>query len=66
MQETQAETCECGKMEAGGCGCGCGGHGMRNFLTKEEKIQMLKEYKTALESEAKGVAERIKELEKSK
>ncbi len=66
MQETQAETCECGRMEAGGCGCGCSGHGMRNFLTKEEKIQMLKDYKTALESEAKGVAERIKELEKSK
>ncbi len=43
--------------------CGCG-HGMRNFLTKEERIQILKEYKESLESEAKGVAERIKDLEK--
>ncbi len=43
--------------------CG-GGHGMRNFLTKEERIQILKEYKESLESEAKGVAERIKDLEK--
>lgn len=66
MKEAHAETCECGRMEAGGCGCGCGGHGMRNFLTKEEKLQMLREYGKALEAEAKGVAERIKELEKSK
>lgn len=44
----------------------CGGNcGSRNFLTKEEKVEMLKEYKTALEKEAKGVAERIKELEKA-
>lgn len=38
---------------------------MRRFLTKEEKIEMLKEYKESLESEAKGVAERIKDLEKN-
>jgi len=36
----------------------------RSFLTKEEKIEMLKEYKEALEKEAKGVEERIEELEK--
>ncbi len=42
------------------------GHGMRNFLTKEERIELLKEYKQSLESEAKGVSERIKELEKEK
>ncbi|MDE1851308.1 MAG: DUF5320 domain-containing protein [Candidatus Micrarchaeota archaeon] len=40
-------------------------NGMRSFLTKEEKIDILKEYKKNLENEAKGVAERIKELEKN-
>ncbi|MBI2546778.1 DUF5320 domain-containing protein [Candidatus Woesearchaeota archaeon] len=38
----------------------------RRFPTREEKLEMLKEYKESLELEAKGVAERIKELEKSK
>ena len=37
----------------------------RGFLTKQEKIEMLKEYKESLEKEAKGVAESIKELEKN-
>lgn len=37
---------------------------MRGFLTKEEKVEMLKEYKESLEKEAEGVEERIKELEK--
>ncbi len=47
-----------------GCGCGPGyGHGYgRRYLTKEEKIKKLTEYKEYLESEAKGVEERIKEL----
>ena len=36
----------------------------RGFLTKEEKVEMLKEYKESLEKEAKGVGERIAELEK--
>lgn len=36
----------------------------RSFLTKEEKVEMLKEYQEALEKEAKGVAERIEELQK--
>ncbi len=40
-------------------------YGMRGFLTKEEKLEILKEYKKNLEQEAKGVAERIKELEKN-
>ncbi|MDE1856411.1 MAG: DUF5320 domain-containing protein [Candidatus Micrarchaeota archaeon] len=48
------EMCECGN-----------GNGMRNFLTKDEKLEILKEYKKNLESEAKGVGERIKELEKN-
>lgn len=38
---------------------------MRNFLTKEEKLEILKEYKKNLENEAKGVGERIKDLEKN-
>lgn len=38
----------------------------RSFLTREEKIGMLKEYKEDLEQEAKGVAERIKDLESEK
>jgi len=42
------------------------GHGMRRFLTKEERIELLKEYQETLENEAKGVSERIKELEKAK
>jgi len=41
---------------------GCCG---RSFLTKEEKVKMLTEYKEYLESEAKGVTERIKELQKN-
>jgi hypothetical protein len=43
----------------------CGPYGMREFLTKEEKLEMLKEYKESLEKEAKGVSESIKELEKN-
>ncbi len=35
----------------------------RGFLTKEEKLEMLKEYKENLDKEAKGVAERIEEIE---
>ena len=40
--------------------------GSRGFLTREEKIDMLKEYKDSLEKEAKGVTERMKELEREK
>ena len=39
--------------------------GYRGFLTKDEKIEMLKEYKDSLDKEAQGVAERIKELERN-
>ena len=49
-----------------GCGGGGGhwgyGYGVRTFLTNEEKLAMLKEYKEDLEKEVKGVEERIKEL----
>ena len=46
----------------------CGSHGScgpRYFLTREEKVDMLKDYKKMLEREAEGVAEKIKELEKN-
>jgi hypothetical protein len=53
-----------------GCGGGGGhwgyGYGVRSFLTKEEKLAMLKEYKEDLEKEVEGVEERIKELSSSK
>lgn len=41
-------------------------YGFRGFLTKEERVELLKEYRDTLEKEAKGVSERIKELEKEK
>ena len=37
----------------------------RHFLTKEEKIKHLEEYKKYLENEAKGVEEAIKDLKKA-
>jgi hypothetical protein len=49
-------------MGHGYCGPGYG-YG-RRYLTKEEKIKKLEEYKKPLETETKGVEERIKELKK--
>ncbi|MEK6843290.1 MAG: hypothetical protein AABY04_02280 [Candidatus Micrarchaeota archaeon] len=43
----------------------CNGMYGRSFMTKEEKMESLREYKKNLEMEAKGVSERIKELEKA-
>lgn len=37
----------------------------RHFLTKEEKIEMLEDYKERLDQESKGVAERIADLKGS-
>ncbi len=37
----------------------------RSFLTKEEKVEMLKEYEGELSKELTGVKERIKELQKA-
>ena len=48
-------------MECYGCYGSCAP--ARGFLTKEEKVKMLSEYKEELENEAKGVAERIAQLE---
>jgi hypothetical protein len=47
--------------------CECNGFGseMRRFLTKEEKVAMLKEYKESLQQEVKAVEERIKDLGKN-
>ncbi len=44
-------------------GSSCDSYG-RGFMTKAEKVEMLQEYKKNLDNEAKGVAERIKELSK--
>jgi hypothetical protein len=41
----------------------CHGYG-RSFLTRNEKIKCLEEYKEHLEHEAAGVAERIEDLKK--
>lgn len=44
-------------------GAECCSNSGRGFLTKNEKLEILKEYKQNLEKEALGVSERIKELE---
>jgi len=51
--------CQCG----GDCGCNSQG---RRFLTTEEKLQKLNEYKDWLDSESKGVEEAIEKLKKTK
>jgi hypothetical protein len=40
----------------------CCGPSGRRYLTKSERIELLKEYKQNLENELKGVEERIVEL----
>ena len=52
-------------MGYGCCGTGTDFNRVRSFLTKEERISLLKEYKDSLDKETQGVAERIKELETS-
>jgi len=42
-----------------------GMHCLRQFLTKEERIQHLEEYKKWLEKETKGVEEAINDLKKA-
>lgn len=44
--------------------CGENSCAPRHFKTKEEKVEMLSEYKEALVKEAKGVEEKISELKK--
>lgn len=43
------------------CGSSCA-VSMRRFLTREEKIELLQDYKQRLDSESRGVAERIADL----
>jgi hypothetical protein len=53
-------------MTYGSCGCGSSVRDVgrvRSFLTREEKVSMLKEYKDDLEKEVQGVTEKIKSLE---
>jgi hypothetical protein len=45
--------------------CGTYAQKTRSFLTKEERISLLKEYKEDLDKESQGVAEKIKDLEKN-
>jgi len=42
---------------------GCyGSCGPRNFLTRDEKVELLAEYKESLEKEVQAVSEKISEL----
>ena len=41
----------------------CSDYPARNFLTKEEKIEILNDYKKDLELEMKGVEEKMKMIE---
>jgi hypothetical protein len=40
------------------------GYGGRRFLTKQERIEWLEEYKSNLQKELTGVSERIQELKR--
>jgi len=48
-----------------GC-CGVGVDRMRSFLTRDEKISLLKEYKENVQKEIQGITEKIKDLEEKK
>ncbi|MGV8085417.1 MAG: hypothetical protein ACP5N9_04160 [Candidatus Bilamarchaeum sp.] len=43
----------------------CYGSCGRSFLTKDEKMEMLKEYQESLEKELQGVKERIADMKKA-
>lgn len=47
------------------CGITYAGHHGRQFLTSDEKIERLEEYKSWLDNESKGVEEAIDELKKA-
>ncbi|MBS3127639.1 DUF5320 domain-containing protein [Candidatus Woesearchaeota archaeon] len=44
--------------------CTTDGCSVRQFLTKEEKIEKLQEYKKALETEVKAVQEKINDIKR--
>jgi hypothetical protein len=46
-------------MASVGCGCSCSG---RRFLSKNERIEALQEYKEALKNELEGVEEELTKL----
>jgi len=46
-------------------GPGCCGYGMRAYLTRDKKLEVLGGYAESLESELKGVRERMDELKKN-
>ena len=48
-----------------GQGCCSDQHEGRQFLTKDEKIEKLKEYKNWLDNESKGLDETISKLKKA-
>ena len=54
-----------GNMHYGEENTGCFQHHGRMFLTKEEKIKKLTEYKNWLDNESKGVEERITKIQSS-
>ena len=54
-----ALTCRFQREGSVGSMCGYGG---RRYLTKEEKVEWLEEYKSDLEKELAGVKERLDEL----
>ncbi len=51
-------------MQNNACCGSYGGCTPRSFLTKEEKVEMLEEYRQSLEKEAQAVSERIKDLQR--
>ncbi len=48
------------------CGTGCCGSEGRKFLTTEEKMEKLSEYKAWLKSESEGVEEAMQRIKKAK
>jgi hypothetical protein len=52
-------------LEVSGCDCGCCGCGppFRAFLTTDEKLERLKNYRDQLSKELAGVEQRIKEFQ---
>ena len=48
------------------CESNCGSTERRSFLTREERVELLKDYRETLQQEMKGVSEKIEELEKKR
>jgi hypothetical protein len=50
------------KIRSPYCGCGC--LAIRRFLTPEEKIEMLEDYRKQLQKEITGVGKAIEEIKR--